>query len=580
MRGEMCLALLSLLLPVLTISGRIIEEYQNDDYDYNEANYDDGASEEDKESETDRTPKFISSSKTFIVHEGDAIKLPCFVDNLENFLIIWKKGETIVTLGNKPIEDDDKRIQVENIWNESNETGNEHKDDEEGKVQVGNTLVIRLSEEKDAGEYVCQVSSANPVELKHTVKIIVRPAIEPVPASCLLTVSVGETADLACRVTRGDPEPDVYWKRKDKPLPSGKTFLPGSSISFHKTSRHHSGLYTCYADNGWREPAKASIQLDVQHAPEIEHQVMMVQNQGEAELRLICTVHASPIATVEWYKDGQLMGVKDNVISKRGNRHTLLIMGATKDDVTEKFECKAHNALGKASAVLEMPFDAEDNRLPVFKEDTSEKKDIKEKSLEKLETAVQETSVNKKVTASNIEEQDRTQDLQDKKKIPFEQNIDGIDSEKENAEDADKKQHNESDQFQNREEGSGFSNEDDNLPATNLDAVGEDKAEEQNTSQPKVEKEDKSLEKGTQEKVDPVDAVGEDIVEEHNTSQPTVEKGVKSLENDKQEKVDPGSLKVSNPEKLQDIPDNSSSVKYLGDFYFYLILPVIYTLGL
>jgi len=575
----MCLALLSLLLPVLTISGRIIEEYQNDDYDYNEANYDDGASEEDKESETDRTPKFISSSKTFIVHEGDAIKLPCLVDNLENFLIIWKKGETVVTLGNKPIEDDDKRIQVENVWKE---TGNEHKDKMEGRVQVGNTLVIRLSEEKDAGEYVCQVSSANPVELKHTVKIIVRPAIEPVPASRLLTVSVGETADLACRVTRGDPEPDVYWKRKDKPLPSGKAFLPGSSISFPKTSRHHAGLYTCYADNGWREPAQASIQLDVQHAPEIEQQVMMVQNHGEAELRLICTVHASPIATVEWYKDGKLMGVKDNVISKRGNRHTLLIMGATKDEVTEKFECKAHNALGKASAVLEMPFDAKDNRLPVFKDDTSEKKDIKEKSEEKLETAGQEASENKQNAELNIEEQDRTQDIQDKRKIPFEQNIDGIDPEKENvgSEDADKKQHSESDQFQNREEGSGFRNEDDNLPAVNLDAVGEDTAEEQNISQQKVEKEVKSLEKGTQDKVDSVDAVAEDTVEEHNTSQPTVEKENKSLENDKQEKVNPGSLKSSNPEKLQDIPDNSSSVKYLGDFYFYLILPIIYTLDL
>ena len=68
-------------------------------------------------------------------------------------MIIWKRGNRIITLGNKPYEDDDSRIQVEDTAN-------------------GNTLVIRLSEEKDAGEYVCQVSAAQPVELKHTVKIV------------------------------------------------------------------------------------------------------------------------------------------------------------------------------------------------------------------------------------------------------------------------------------------------------------------------------------------------------------------------------------------------------------------------
>ena len=71
----------------------------------------------------------------------------------ENLLIIWKRGNRIITLGDKPYEDDDSRVQVE-------------------KTENGNTLVIRLSEEKDAGDYVCQVSSAKSVELKHTFKII------------------------------------------------------------------------------------------------------------------------------------------------------------------------------------------------------------------------------------------------------------------------------------------------------------------------------------------------------------------------------------------------------------------------
>ena len=75
------------------------------------------------------------------------------IDVVESLLIICKRGNRIIKLGNKQYEDDDSRVQVEDTAN-------------------GNTLVIRLSEEKDAGEYVCQVSAAQPVELKHTVKIV------------------------------------------------------------------------------------------------------------------------------------------------------------------------------------------------------------------------------------------------------------------------------------------------------------------------------------------------------------------------------------------------------------------------
>merc|ERR1719430_2439512 len=92
---------------------------------------------------------------------------------LENLIIIWKKGTKIVTLGDKPYEDDDKRIQVENVWKETNNTDDADDDATENKkVQLGNNLVIRLSEENDAGDYTCQVSSANVLELKHSVKII------------------------------------------------------------------------------------------------------------------------------------------------------------------------------------------------------------------------------------------------------------------------------------------------------------------------------------------------------------------------------------------------------------------------
>ena len=47
-------------------------------------------------------------------------------------------------------------------------------------------------------------------------------------------------------------------------MPSGEEEIRGLSITFTSTSRHHSGIYTCSADNGFGRPANATIVLDVQ----------------------------------------------------------------------------------------------------------------------------------------------------------------------------------------------------------------------------------------------------------------------------------------------------------------------------
>ena len=47
-------------------------------------------------------------------------------------------------------------------------------------------------------------------------------------------------------------------------MPSGEEEVRGLSITFTSTSRHHSGIYTCSADNGFGRPTNATITLDVQ----------------------------------------------------------------------------------------------------------------------------------------------------------------------------------------------------------------------------------------------------------------------------------------------------------------------------
>merc|ERR1711936_968630 len=78
--------------------GTPVIDYPNDSYNSSNENYID-LDAHVKETVVRRNPKFVSTSKTIIVNEGDPIKLPCQVDVLEDFIIIWKKGSSILALG-------------------------------------------------------------------------------------------------------------------------------------------------------------------------------------------------------------------------------------------------------------------------------------------------------------------------------------------------------------------------------------------------------------------------------------------------------------------------------------------------
>jgi len=313
-------------------------EYYNDDaYNYDNNNESNEIMDADgnKETVATRNPKFLSTPKTIMVNEGDTIKLPCSVDKLENFLIIWKKGSGILAVGDKPFDRKDTRIKIESSTN-------------------GNRLVISLADFSDEGEYTCQLSALDKIELKHTVRVRVQPEIVSVPKNGNIKVEAGHPVELACKVLKGSPIPEVTWRRQERPMPSGEESINGLSISFPKTTRHHSGIYSCSADNGWGSPATATIRLDVQHKPEIEQEETFIHSRDGDEVEITCTIHASPLAEVEWYKNGQLLETKKNVITKRGNRHSLLLQKIGETDTHGKYQCRAVNQYGEAMALTEV----------------------------------------------------------------------------------------------------------------------------------------------------------------------------------------------------------------------------------
>ena len=75
------------------------------------------------------TPKFVSLPQSVMVKEGETVRLPCIVDRLEGFVLIWKRGPEIITVANQVI---DRRVRLDEEKN-------------------GNHLILRQASPKDSG---------------------------------------------------------------------------------------------------------------------------------------------------------------------------------------------------------------------------------------------------------------------------------------------------------------------------------------------------------------------------------------------------------------------------------------------
>lgn len=314
-----------------------MEEYQEDmaDYQadyYNDSEFDYNDDSRELYNKTDETiqrrnPKFVTTQKKLLINSGGTIKLPCEVDQLEGFMLIWLKGTDILSLGSTK-QTKDPRIQVESHPN-------------------GLSLTVSLAAPSDAGNYTCRINSIDQNILSHTVDIRVAPEVAVTPSK--LEVAAGQSALLQCQATAGHPKPNLSWTRKSRMFRSGASRLVGSSIEIADVTRHDSGYYTCHGDNGWGYPAHDTLQLEVLHKPEIEQSETFIHTHEGAEVEVTCTVHAAPLATVEWYMNGRLLDPQHNVISARGNRHTLYITGIGSALTHGKYMCRAVNALGEAA---------------------------------------------------------------------------------------------------------------------------------------------------------------------------------------------------------------------------------------
>jgi len=331
-------AFITIVLCLSTVYGLpMADSSSGSDYDYSSDYSMDGDYSGD-ERVILTTPEFKSTPVNNMINEGDTIKLPCFVDKLDGFVLMWKRGKDIVSLGDKLMKDEDPRVKLV-------------------KGEHGNTLVISLAEPEDAGEYICQVSTNTKTpEIRHMVRVRVAPEIRPNPSDGEIIVHEGESATLACDVIKGSPAPEITWRRKERKLPDGKVAIRGQSLQYFDVTRKHSGIYICSADNGFGEPVEAEIKLDVQHAPTIEMEHTFIHTKEDDETEVVCTVHSSPQAQITWLKNGAPLPSNTAITSHRGNRHILLLVPKEKqpESTFGVYACVAQNKFGAANKSTEV----------------------------------------------------------------------------------------------------------------------------------------------------------------------------------------------------------------------------------
>ncbi|GFS96711.1 receptor-type tyrosine-protein phosphatase S [Nephila pilipes] len=303
-------------------------------------------------------PHLLSTTTFVQATIGETIDFPCAVDDLGDFVLIWKKEKNnILFAGELRIIRDDR-------------------------IKVNRTsLVISNIHPKDSGEYICQISTNPPLELSHSLDVLYPPSVKPHPRDGLITVKEGETVTLKCNAT-GNPKPSITWKHAGRHYDNGDGTVfhitnaeiddsgeyectadnsvgePASAVITVEVGRHYdngdgtvfhitnaeiddSGEYECTADNSVGEPASAVITVEVVSAPKVypdPKSGLVVVNEGEP-ISIGCEATGDPTPVISWKKPGGDKAIKVREENK-------IVISEADRSHAGTYECIANNSLG------------------------------------------------------------------------------------------------------------------------------------------------------------------------------------------------------------------------------------------
>jgi len=100
-----------------------------------------------------RTPHLVSQPIELVVSEGHEARLPCMVDYLEGSVLVWKKNDQIISIGDQIVHKFASKFSIEEVEN-------------------GNNLIIHKADFTDEAKFSCCISDHSKTELDHNVRVI------------------------------------------------------------------------------------------------------------------------------------------------------------------------------------------------------------------------------------------------------------------------------------------------------------------------------------------------------------------------------------------------------------------------
>jgi len=282
-------------------------------------------------------PQFITQPLNMIVNSGKTAKLPCIVDRLEGFVLLWKKNEQIISVGHQLLDKHISNYHIEPVKN-------------------GNYLMISSVDVADEDKYTCAVSTIKREEISHALRVRIEPKIETSPRE-LVTIQEGDSLLLQCKVLAGSPTPTIRWRKC-----GGKVLTEQEVFSVDIVERNIGGCYSCEADNGFSiTPVSSQLSVIVQYAPEVT-----IDKLGDSKdnITVVCQVKSQPSPSVVFYRDSKIGDrvvlysdheVEDDsdvvVTHDSSTDTTLFKLQLENGDVTQfgDYTCSADNILGHAS---------------------------------------------------------------------------------------------------------------------------------------------------------------------------------------------------------------------------------------
>jgi len=231
-----------------------------------------------EEKPIEREAKFTSIPVNLMINEGETIKLPCFVERIEGYVLLWKFGETILSVGGKVTDSDGDRRSRIKLIEENN----------------GNYLEIYGARESDGGEYMCQISDFILRDIRHSVIVRTKPVVKVERRR--VQVVAGENVTLVCNVVSGNPSPELSWFKTgtDKVVYS-------DTLHLTRVSHDEAGQYTCRGDNGFSADDSVIVSLSVEHRPHIDRSEEWVHSSHGGNVSFSCRVSSNPTADLVCY---------------------------------------------------------------------------------------------------------------------------------------------------------------------------------------------------------------------------------------------------------------------------------------